>query len=340
MPSFLWSREGIGNRNLVNDRCENVDAHVAWLFLIGRTAMPDRLPSFRGIEAFLAAAEALNLRLVATNLNISVSAVSRRIMALEEEVGAQLFVRGSRKLALTPAGARYRDHLLPSMEIVRQATKAIAMDNDELKILSLPSFLASWLSPRLAGFTSQFPDVTLEFSTLRKRRVGHPDIVIEPRFVDDDSAEIEKLFSWISTPVCTESVVHQLALVAPEDLLRARLIDLSAPISSWDIWFAKAGLSDKTGVTWLRFDSFMLMMAAVRHGQGVGTASLYQQVGDSDLVAPFEIASRPPGGIYIQKPQGYERRIVRFFRQWLMEEVARCRLAIPAWAKTTSGVEY
>lgn len=302
--------------------------------------MADRLPSFRGIEAFLAAAEALNLRLVSANLNISVSAVSRRIMALEEEVGAQLFVRGSRKLALTPAGVRYRDHLLPSMEIVRQATKAIAKDNEELNILSLPSFLASWLAPRLTGFTSQFPNVTMEFSTLRKRRVGHPDIVIEPRFGDNDSADLEKLFSWISAPVCTARLADELNLVSPKDLLRARLIDLGAPISSWDLWFEKAGVPAREGMTWLRFDSFMLMMAAVRHGQGIGMASLFQQIDDESLVAPFEIATCPPGGVYIQKPQGYERKTVRMFRQWLMEEVTSCRQAIPAWARTTSSVDY
>lgn len=302
--------------------------------------MPDRLPSLRGVEAFLAAAETLNLRLVAANLNISVSAVSRRIMALEDEVGAQLFVRGSRKLALTSAGLRYRDQLLPSLEIVRQATKAIGIDNDELKVLSLPSFLSEWLSHRLARFTAQFPGVTIEFSTLRKRRVGHPDIVIEPRFTDGDTPELEKLFSWIGTPVCHKVVAEDCALVCPADLKRTRLIDLGAPISGWNLWFAQAGLTDVKGMTWLKFDSFLLMMAAVRQRQGVGIASLFQQISDDDLVAPFEIASRPPGGVYIQRAQGYERKIVRSFREWLMDEVSDCRHAIPRWSTAATGVAY
>ena len=69
--------------------------------------MPSRLPSLRAVAIFVAAGRALSFTAAAKTVNLTPSAVSRRIRALERELGTALFRRFNRRLELTAAGARY-----------------------------------------------------------------------------------------------------------------------------------------------------------------------------------------------------------------------------------------
>ncbi|NNU48353.1 LysR family transcriptional regulator [Rhizobium sp. WYCCWR 11279] len=80
----------------------------------------------RTLACFVAVAEDLHFRRAAERMNLTQPALSQRIRALEGEVGADLFERDRRSVALTPAGAAF---LSPAREAVRQAgiAKAEAM---------------------------------------------------------------------------------------------------------------------------------------------------------------------------------------------------------------------
>lgn len=62
-------------------------------------------------QAFLAVAEELHFGRAAQRLRVSQPRVSRLVAALERQVGAALFERTSRRVALTPLGAQFRDEL-------------------------------------------------------------------------------------------------------------------------------------------------------------------------------------------------------------------------------------
>ena len=62
----------------------------------------------RPLEQFLALAEHLHFGRAADASNLSVSALSRNVRQLEEALGARLFERDNRSVALTPAGERLR----------------------------------------------------------------------------------------------------------------------------------------------------------------------------------------------------------------------------------------
>jgi DNA-binding transcriptional LysR family regulator len=66
------------------------------------------------IEAFLALAEELHFTRTARRLHLPPSRVSRLIASLERRVGGALFERTSRRVALTPLGARLRDQAGPA----------------------------------------------------------------------------------------------------------------------------------------------------------------------------------------------------------------------------------
>jgi LysR family transcriptional regulator, benzoate and cis,cis-muconate-responsive activator of ben and cat genes len=62
----------------------------------------------RQIDCFLAVATQLNFWKAAERLSIAQSSISEAVRFLEHEVGGQLFVGTSRRVQLTPLGAKLR----------------------------------------------------------------------------------------------------------------------------------------------------------------------------------------------------------------------------------------
>ena len=58
----------------------------------------------KGIDVFVAVADSGSFSAAAERLNLTGSAVSKSVARLEERLGARLFNRTSRRLALTDAG--------------------------------------------------------------------------------------------------------------------------------------------------------------------------------------------------------------------------------------------
>lgn len=81
------------------------------------------------LESFLAVAENLNFARAAESLNITQSAVSRQIHALEEELGTSLFRRTSRHVSLTFAGISFYEDAKNIMRDLKIATDKIKYDN-------------------------------------------------------------------------------------------------------------------------------------------------------------------------------------------------------------------
>ncbi len=62
----------------------------------------------RVLEYFLAVAREENITAAAARLHLSQPTISRQLKELEEELGKQLFIRGSKKIELTPEGRLLR----------------------------------------------------------------------------------------------------------------------------------------------------------------------------------------------------------------------------------------
>ena len=68
------------------------------------------LPDLESLRCFDAAATHLNFRAAARALAMSPTAFGDRIKRLEELLGARLFERSTRRVMLTEAGQRLREH--------------------------------------------------------------------------------------------------------------------------------------------------------------------------------------------------------------------------------------
>ena len=87
--------------------------------------MKSPLPPLRAVEIFVVACRALSFSAAAKTVNLTPSAVSRRMRDLERDPGTTLFCRFNRRLELTAAGARFLDAASRAIELIARESDAI-----------------------------------------------------------------------------------------------------------------------------------------------------------------------------------------------------------------------
>src|SRR5690606_5764187 len=117
----------------------------------GGRRMRGKIPSSRGIEAFLTLADLGSVRAAASALNLTPSAITHRVKALEADVGLDLFERRGREISISPDGTRYREKILGHVNAIREATDNLAKRErvDRIRIASIDLFHSNWLMPRI-----------------------------------------------------------------------------------------------------------------------------------------------------------------------------------------------
>jgi hypothetical protein len=134
--------------------------------------MMDRMSA---LEAFVKVAETKSFTEAAERLGLSKSAVSRHISALETELGARLFHRSTRTLALTEAGLSYFERTARILADFGEANRAVTQLQESprgrLRVNAPMSFGFLHLAQVLPDFLTRYPDVSV-------------DLVMNDRFVD------------------------------------------------------------------------------------------------------------------------------------------------------------
>jgi DNA-binding transcriptional LysR family regulator len=121
-----------------------------------------------GMLAFVKVAESGSFTSAATQLAVSVSAVAKAVARLEEELGIQLLVRSTRKLALNDDGRDYYARCLQILNDIEDAEASLKSAGEapkgQLK-LSFPALFGRLtFLPRVAEFTERYPDIVLNVS--------------------------------------------------------------------------------------------------------------------------------------------------------------------------------
>src|SRR6202522_2897686 len=117
------------------------------------------------LRVFHAVAEAGSFTHAGDALNLSQSAVSRQISALEEALQVSLFHRHARGLILTEQGESL-NRTVREVFAKLAMTEALLTESREkpagrLKVTTTHGFGSSWLAPRLHGFLEAYPDVSV-----------------------------------------------------------------------------------------------------------------------------------------------------------------------------------
>lgn len=118
-------------------------------------------------EIFLSTAKNENFTLAASELNLSVSAVSRSIASLEEQLGIVLFVRHKRRVRLTPTGRFLLEEIEPmSTQLMTVIDRAMELQGCQYNTLHLADFRVTdpsyYLLPVLDKLEEKHPEISIE----------------------------------------------------------------------------------------------------------------------------------------------------------------------------------
>jgi DNA-binding transcriptional LysR family regulator len=268
------------------------------------------------LGAFLAVAEERSFTQAGKRLGVSPSAMSHAIRGLEESVGVRLLSRTTRSVAPTEAGERLLARLRPGLADIEEALEQISQLRDKpagcVRLLVPRLAGTTVLGPRLAKFTSDYPNVVLDI-TADDSRV---DIVAKGFDAGIHFGEyIQK--DMIAVRVSKD---HRAAIVAspsyfrshpkpktPHDLLKHRCINFrhgSAGVYRWEFEKGKKSLSVAVNGPLIVDDVETLVRAAI---DGVGLAfvsdeRVTEQLQSGILIRVLEDWCQPFPGFFLYYP--------------------------------------
>lgn len=255
--------------------------------------MRQALPPLNWLRAFEAAARHLSFTHAARDLNMTQSAVSQQIKALEQHLGRALFHRRPKALELTETGLTYLPVVRDAFRTLSRGTSAITQEQaGVVQVQCNLTFATHWLAPRLADFRVRHPEVRLNIMT----------DLWEPRALTD-GADIEIRFSLRPAETARAELLRRdsyYPVAAPgydvtlETLAKQPLYDCSNLLCNWSSWAEDQALTwPNPPITYAT--TFSVSLAVALSGGGLALAhdaiaGHYLKTGQ--LVAPF--AHRAP----------------------------------------------
>lgn len=302
------------------------------------------------LRAFDAVARRLSFRAAGEELHLTQSAISRQVRALEDELGAALFQRGTRHVELTPAGQQLRRALEPMLQRLDATVRQIrvARGRRQVSVSTFASFASLWLLPRLPSFQQAHPDIDIRVSaTDALADLDDPELDVVLRYChpDDAPAGARRLFGEVLGPVVGASLAEQVRrgrvppLDRPADLTQHTLLEEedqrpSGEFVSWRHWLQRQGVPTLQPARWVVLNYTYQQIQAALAGQGVALARLAmvdEPLQRGDLVEPFGPTARAGspyaywlarGGAAVDRPE------LQAFEQWLLGRAAGSRAAL------------
>lgn len=237
-----------------------------------------QLGSVHNLVVFEAAARHLSFSRAAEELSVTQPAVSQSLRRLEAAIGARLFVRGHRQVALTDAGERLyldvSDGFARILATARQIGRAAG--SDQVTLLVSTAFATWWMVPHLQEFHARNPGIDLrletvtrdieiasERTTLALRRgngqwPGYHAALIAP----------ERLMAVASpTLLARLPPIPDIATLAGQLLVHLEEPHRYRP--TWEAFFAHFGHSFHDRHDGLRLNDYALVLQAAMAGEGI-----------------------------------------------------------------------
>ncbi|GAB4561211.1 MAG: LysR substrate-binding domain-containing protein [Rhizobacter sp.] len=302
------------------------------------------------IRAFEAVSRHLSFRAAADELSLTQSAISRQIQALEDDMGATLLLRGTRKVELTAEGAMFLRALAPSLARIDASVQQVrqSLGRKVVSVNTFASFASLWLLPQMEAFQREHPEMDIRVSASDViANANDPEFDLILRYTSQEKVppNARRLFGEVITPVISPWLAEQIRngqappLSTPEHLAQHTLTEEddyrpTAEFLSWRHWLAQQGAPDVQPRRWLYLNFTYQQVQSALAGQGVALARLplvAEQLERGDLVEPFGPAGRVATHLayWLITPAGSRsRKEVDEFCQWVEQRSAQTRLAL------------
>ncbi|HKJ53095.1 MAG TPA: LysR substrate-binding domain-containing protein [Gammaproteobacteria bacterium] len=289
-----------------------------------------QLPSLTGLNTFDACARHGSFTAAASELGVTLGAVSRQVKALECELDCALFLRHHRGVELTPAGIDLFQVLSTSFQQIGRLCRELRSRarSSDVVIGTTTSFASLWLMPRLGAFWQRHHDINLSHAISdNPNDAGFVNADMRVRYGAGawPGEKVTHLFDDRIYPVCGSKLAAEHDFAHPADLLRFPLLQLDSvdpAWTGWDTWLAEWDC-DLSQANFRRFNNYVVALHAAEENQGI-VLGWHSQVegliarGDLVRLGDFEIAA--PGSYYLtwdaQRPLSNSASCLR---DWLLE---------------------
>jgi LysR family glycine cleavage system transcriptional activator len=294
--------------------------------------MPNRVPSFKQLRAFEAAARSGSFKQAASELFVTQAAISHQIKALEETLGVRLFVRGAREVRPTKEAMVYARRLAAAFEMVASATAEIDRKrmSGNLRISVAPFYGNRWLLPRLPAFHADHPDLDVQVSLSFD--------LVDFKSSGIDAAVRYGLGTWPGLdsipihrdrigPVCAPQLVAGLDLpLEPAAIAELTLAATTDWKADWPDWFAAAGTSLPARAEVAEFETRAFAFDAALSGNAAYLADIRMTASDvaaGNLVRLHPLTLERPQGIHLVFPaSSVSDPRIEALGNWMIREAA------------------
>lgn len=293
------------------------------------------LPPLSAVRVFEAVARHLSFTRAAEELGMTQAAVSYQIKVLEERVGAPLFLRRPRQVALSEAGNTLAPQIRQAFEIMREAFADTRGEIDGLlSITTVPTFASQWLAQNLGLFQIDHPEIAVRVdSTSDMVDLLNDEFDIGIRTL---AAPPEKGLVWHLlvkadfTPLLSPALAESIGGVSePADLLKLPMLDPQD--EWWALWFEVAGVpgfsAEGRPMSTLNWQSLLGTAAMAGRGVTMLTPALFRdEIASGRLIQPFPLLAPAGRGYYLVYPESRRNTPkIRMFRDWMLEATAYMR---------------
>ncbi|MCB1843083.1 MAG: HTH-type transcriptional activator IlvY [Halioglobus sp.] len=260
----------------------------------------------RALQVFLSVAETLNFSRSAEQLHMSVSAVSRTVGRLEDQLGQPLLERDRRRVRLTGAGREFREYARHTLAEWQQLRRRLGSEGElsgEVSLYCSVTASYSVLAPLLETFRIRYPAVEIMLHTgdqadgIDRILNAQDDVAVSgrPSQLPSRVAFLPLLESplrlWRPTAECAvREQVQSARSVADIDWANLPLIVPERGVTKdlLDSWMALHGVRPKI---YAQVAGHEAIVAMVGLGLGVGVAPqlVVEAGGMSDRVAALDL---------------------------------------------------
>lgn len=300
------------------------------------------LPRLDYLLAFEVAAELESFAAAAKHLNVSETAVSRKIRLLELHFNCALFVRGHRSVQLTDHGRKLLNGITPALKTLERVSVELGNEHQvsTVRMAATNSVASLWLMPRLRKFRQTNRNVTISLvaSDLDSECLAEDvDLTILRGDGDWDGFDAQLLFGETVFPVCAPGYLeNHVQIKDVSELTQHALIEVSNNHTEWLNWhtWLSQKRADPDQVRHSTFvNTYPLAIQAAIDGLGIalGWGHLVDQhLQSGALVRPLGAEHiRTHSGYYLLRRKGQKTRAEgEVVARWLLQEsAARTRYA-------------